>query len=215
MQQLLVDLLDEALELLALDVDEDDLDDVGELLLVHLFHEHLLVPLDLLFLLGELALWSFEQFFALGQPKIVVLLEIIDELAEPAESFVVALANELLLRGLVLQEPVQLDDDFLVKLQAARLLHLKVLKEEIELVEGFLAELRLQLKLIVEVALNNRKQLEEEARHAVQNVDVGDGVQRLDPLNEYNLTLFVDACLQFLANGVDQLIQVKLEALVE
>lgn len=39
LQQLLVDFLDEALELLSLDVDEDDLDDVGELLLVHLFHE--------------------------------------------------------------------------------------------------------------------------------------------------------------------------------
>ena len=95
------------------------------------------------------------------------------------------------------------------------MLHLKVLQEEIELVERLLAELRLQLELIVEVALDNREQLEEEARHAIQNVDVGDGVQRLDPLNEYNLTLFVDACLQFLANGVDQLIQVKLEALVE
>lgn len=65
------------------------------------------------------------------------------------------------------------------------------------------------------MALDDREQLEEEARDAVQNVDVGDGVQRLDPFNENDLALFVDACFQFLANGVDQLIQVKLEALVE
>lgn len=115
MKQLLVDFLNETLELLALDVDEDDLDDVWELLLVHLFHECLLVPLDLPLFLGELVLWSFEQFFALGQPQIVVLFEVIDKLTQPAEGFVVALADELLLRGLVLQEPVQLDDDVLVK----------------------------------------------------------------------------------------------------
>lgn len=56
-----------------------------------------MVPLDLPLLLGELVFWCFEQFFALGQPKIVILLKIVDELAQPAESFVVALANELLL----------------------------------------------------------------------------------------------------------------------
>ena len=125
------------------------------------------------------------------------------------------LADELLLRGLVLQEPVELDDDLLVKFEAARLLHLEVLQEEIELIERFLAQLRLQLELIVEVALDDCEQLEQEARHAVQNVDVGNGVQRLNPLDEHYLALFVDACLQFLANGVDQLVQVELEALVK
>jgi hypothetical protein len=54
--------------LLPLDVDEDDLDDVGKLVLVHFFHENLLVPLDLPLFLRELVFWRLEQLLALRQP---------------------------------------------------------------------------------------------------------------------------------------------------
>ena len=135
MKKLLVDLLNKTLKLLSLDVDEDDLYYVRKLLPIHFLHKRLLVPLDLQLLLTTLVLGCPQQVLALCEPQIVVLLEVNDELAEPAERLVVPLANELLLGGLVLQEPVQLDYDLLVKLKTSRLLHLKVLQKQIELIQ--------------------------------------------------------------------------------
>lgn len=135
MKKLLVDLLNKTLKLLSLDVDEDDLYYVRKLLPIHFLHKRLLVPLDLQLLLTKLVLGCLQQVLALCEPQIVVLLEVNDELAEPAERLVVPLANELLLGGLVLQEPVQLDYDLLVKLKTSRLLHLKVLQKQIELIQ--------------------------------------------------------------------------------
>ena len=141
LQELLVDFLHESLQRFSLDVDQDDLDDVGELLLIHFFHEFLLVSLNLLFLLCQFVLWRFEYVLALHEPEVVVLLKVVDEFTQPAERLIVSLANLLLLRWLVLQESVQFDNDFLIKRQASRLLHLKILQEEIKLIERFLAQL--------------------------------------------------------------------------
>lgn len=95
-----------SLKRLSLDVDQDDLDDVGELLLIHLFHELSLVLLYLALFLGKLVLWGFKYMLALRQPQVVVLLKVVDEFAQPAKRLVMSLANLLLLRRLILQESV-------------------------------------------------------------------------------------------------------------
>lgn len=65
------------------------------------------------------------------------------------------------------------------------------------------------------MSFNNCEQLEQEARDTIKNVNVSDGMKRLNPLDEYYLAFFVYTCLQFLANGVYELIQVKFETLIK
>lgn len=52
LQKLVIDFLHESLQRLPLDVDEDDLNDVWELLLIHFFHELFLISFYLQFILG-------------------------------------------------------------------------------------------------------------------------------------------------------------------